>query len=168
MRLLKPFTLDKNSDTATMTLVGKKHDLVEPVKSMHVSSDTSNECTIEGVTLPKDALRDFAVAATSRVLRCAAAFSKSSVRSEIHIAYESIQLAMEFNRMATLRCTDLSQASVFAELQPKDVLDAVFGSIFCGTADAAFREVLIKTFLFNQKRILCDYQRKWRGSKRRR
>ena len=151
VRLLKPFTLDKNSDTATMTLVGKKHDLVEPVKSMHVSSDTSNECTIEGVTLPKDALRDFAVAATSRVLRCAAAFSKSSVRSEIHIAYESIQLAMEFNRMATLRCTDLSQASVFAELQPKDVLDAVFGSIFCGTADAAFREVLIKTFLFNQK-----------------
>ena len=74
VRLLKPFTLDKNSDTATMTLVGKKHDLVEPVKSMHVSSDTSNECTIEGVTLPKDALRDFAVAATSRVLRCAAAF----------------------------------------------------------------------------------------------
>ena len=39
--------------------------------------------------------------------------------------------------MATLRCRDVCQASVFAELQPKDVLDLVFGSIFCGTADAS-------------------------------
>ena len=150
VRLLKPFTMDNNTSIATTTLVGKKLDLVEPVKSMHVSNDTSYECTIEGVTLPKDVLRDFAVAATSRVLRCAAVFSKSNVRSEIHIAYESIQLAMKFNKVATLRCRDVSQASVFAELQPKDVLDAVFGSIFCGTADPIFRQVLMKTFLFNQ------------------
>ena len=150
VRLLKPFTMGENNDVTT-TLVGKKQDLVEPVKSMHVSNDSSNKCTIEGVTLPKDALRDFAITATSRILRCAAAFSKSNSRSEIHIAYESIQLAMEFNKMATLRCKDVCQASVFAELQPKDVLDVVFGSIFCGTADASLRDVLIKTFLFNQR-----------------
>ena len=68
MRLLKPFTMGGNNDVTT-TLVGKKQDLVEPVKSMHVSNDSSNKCTIEGVTLPKDALRDFAITATSRILR---------------------------------------------------------------------------------------------------
>ena len=158
VRLLKPFTMGENNDVTT-TLVGKKQDLVEPVKSMHVSNDSSNKCTIEGVTLPKDALRDFAITATSRILRCAAAFSKSNSRSEIHIAYESIQLAMEFNKMATLRCRDVSQASVFAELQPKDVLDLVFGSIFCGTADASLRDVLIKTFLFNQREFYAIVNR---------
>ena len=69
VRLLKPFTMGENNDVTT-TLVGKKQDLVEPVKSMHVSNDSSNKCTIEGVTLPKDALRDFAITATSRI--CAA------------------------------------------------------------------------------------------------
>ena len=80
-------------------------------------------------TLPSQRPRAFCAAC--------AVFSKSNSRSEIHIAYESIQLAMEFNKMATLRCKDVCQASVFAELQPKDVLDVVFGSIFCGTADAS-------------------------------
>ena len=145
MRLLEPFILGNNDDTLTV----KRHDLVEPVKSMRVYDEVSvdNECIIEGVTFPKDAIRDFAVSATSRVIRVAAIFSKSKIKSDSRAAYDAIVLAFKFNELAASRCKNVSQASAFAELQPKDVLDAFFGSILCKTVNPELRSTLMDTKL---------------------